>query len=148
MKRLFGLVLIIILMPCVVVAKIPNDPGAEQWAFADLGVYQAWDYFTGSTDVVVAIIDNGFDTFHPDLRNNLWQNKKEIRNNQIDDDENGYIDDVYGWNFLDNNNDPRPSVLGLADYEKKEALFNHGTLVAGIIGAVGNNKLGISELMQ
>lgn len=146
MKRLFGLVLIIILMPCVVVAKIPNDPGAEQWAFADLGVYQAWDYFTGSTDVVVAIIDNGFDTFHPDLRNNLWQNKKEIRNNQIDDDENGYIDDVYGWNFLDNNNDPRPSVLGLADSEKKEALFNHGTLVAGIIGAVGNNKLGISGI--
>ena len=65
MKRLFGLVLIIILIPCVVVAKIPNDPEAEQWAFADLGVYQAWDYFTGSTDVVVAIIDNGFDTFHP-----------------------------------------------------------------------------------
>ena len=84
--------------------------------------------------------------FIQDLRNNLWQNKKEIRNNQIDDDENGYIDDVYGWNFLDNNNDPRPSVLGLADSEKKEALFNHGTLVAGIIGAVGNNKLGISGI--
>lgn len=146
MKRLCGLIFIIVLIPCIVGAKIPNDPGAEQWAFKDIGVYQTWDYFIGSTDVVVAIIDNGFDTFHPDLRDNLWQNKKEIRNNQIDDDENGYVDDIYGWNFLDNNNDPRPSVFGLSSYEEREAIFNHGTLVAGIIGAVGNNELGISGI--
>lgn len=146
MKRIVLLVIVGLFLPVLVWAKIPNDPGAKQWAFRDTGVYNAWDYFVGSDEVVVAIIDNGFDTFHPDLRGNLWVNKREIKDNEIDDDRNGYIDDAYGWNFLDDNNDPRPSISSLSNSEEKSVILNHGTLVAGIIGAVGNNQEGIAGI--
>lgn len=129
----------LIVHPGFVLAKISNDPKVEQWAYTDTGIYNAWEYATGSKDVVVAIIDNGFDTFHPDLDDNIWVNKGEIPNNKIDDDKNGYIDDMNGWNFWDNNNDPRPYIDDLSDTEKQEGVFNHGTIVAGIIGAKGNN---------
>lgn len=129
-----------ILSPYFVHAKKSNDPFVEQWSYKDLGVFEAWDYTTGSRGVVVAIIDNGFDMFHPDLRGNVWKNEDEISGNNIDDDDNGYIDDVYGWNFLDNNNNPRPVVSGLSEKEIDEGVFNHGTVVAGIVGAKGNNK--------
>lgn len=131
---------VMFLTPSFVVAKTPNDPYFAQWSFEDTGVYNAWDYTTGSKDVVVAIIDNGFDTFHPDLRDNLWINKDEIPNNLIDDDHNGFVDDINGWNFLDNNNDPRPIVENLTDSQKSEGVFNHATIVAGIVGAKGNNN--------
>ena len=129
----------VLFSPILALAKTPNDPYFAQWSFEDTGVYTAWDYTTGSKDVVVAIIDNGFDTFHPDLKDNLWVNQKEVENNGIDDDQNGYIDDYYGWNFLDNNNDPKPNVETLTSSEKEEGVFNHATFVAGIIGAKGNN---------
>ena len=145
MKKIL-ILLFILFSPVVVWAKIPNDPGVQQWAYKDTGVYNAWDYFVGSEEVTVAIIDNGFDTLHPDLRNNLWVNKKEIKNNDIDDDKNGYVDDVYGWNFLDDNNDPRPSVSDLSGNKESGVVFNHGTIVAGIIGAVGNNNEGIAGI--
>ncbi|MFA6427516.1 MAG: S8 family serine peptidase [Candidatus Magasanikbacteria bacterium] len=131
--------IIFFLSPISAYAKTPNDPFYEQWGFKDVGVYSAWDYTTGSSDVVVAVIDNGFDTFHPDLRDNVWVNEGEIANNGVDDDHNGYTDDIHGWNFLDNDNDSRPSTIGLSDNEKKEGIFSHGTVVAGIIGASGNN---------
>src|SRR3989339_2066424 len=137
----YFLLLAIIFSPMVVLAKVPNDPYFSQWSFEDTGVYKAWDYGTGSRDVVVAIIDNGFDTFHPDLIDNVWKNENEISQNGIDDDKNGYIDDYYGWNFLENNNDPRPNVSNLTEDEKKAGVFNHATIVAGIIGAKGNNGL-------
>jgi len=136
-------------------AKVSNDPYALQWAYKDIGVYDAWDWTTGSRDVIVAIIDNGFDTQHPDLRNNVWKNEDEVAGNGVDDDFNGYVDDVWGWNFVavDKNNDgnidasekkggndPRPDVTKLADSEKEEYVFSHGTIVAGLIGGVGNNK--------
>ena len=146
---------IIALMPVFVWAQTPNDPFAKQWSYKDVKVYKAWDYVTGSREVVVAVIDNGFDTFHPDLRANAWKNEDEISGNGIDDDKNGYIDDVWGWNFLADdfngdgkvddkeekgNNRPRPDVTNLNDRQRADMTFNHGTLVAGLIGAVGNNK--------
>jgi hypothetical protein len=121
-------------------AITPNDKFTKQWGYSDVNVYDAWNYETGSKDVVVAVIDNGFDTFHPDLKSNAWKNEGEIPYNKIDDDKNGYIDDVWGWNFLNNNNNPRPIVDNLSDNERENETFNHGTIVAGIIGAVGNNK--------
>jgi len=136
-------------------AKTLDDPFVEQWAYTDINVYSAWDYTLGSQDVVVAVIDNGFDTFHPDLFTNVWKNVDEISNNQIDDDKNGYVDDVWGWSFVSRdtnsdglideseergNNNPRPQVDQFTESEKNSGVFNHGTLVAGIIGAVGNNK--------
>jgi len=133
-------IIVFITSPYFVYAKTSNDPFVSQWSYEDLGVFDAWNYSVGSSDIVVAIIDNGFDTFHPDLRSNVWKNKGEIANNGLDDDKNGYIDDVYGWNFLDDNNDPRPAISGLSQEEINDGVFNHGTVVAGIIGAKGNNK--------
>jgi len=146
-------ILVTVLIPNILFAQTSNDPNVEQWSYKDLGVYNAWANATGSKDVIVAIIDNGFDTFHPDLFENVWKNEDEIADNWIDDDNNGYIDDVWGWNFsykdLDNsggispaeaigNNDPRPSAF---DIPAVPDVMHHGTLVAGIIGAVGDNLM-------
>jgi hypothetical protein len=83
-------------------------------------------------DVVIAIIDSGVDIDHEDLKDNLWVNTKEIPGNGVDDDHNGYIDDVNGWNFADNNNNPRPQTSGAY----------HGTHVAGLAAARGGNGIG------
>ncbi|OIO20056.1 MAG: hypothetical protein CO029_00660 [Candidatus Magasanikbacteria bacterium CG_4_9_14_0_2_um_filter_41_10] len=140
-----------------------NDPLSQQWAFNDTGVYTAWVKTQGSRDVIVAIIDNGFDMLHPDLLGNAWQNTDEVANNGIDDDNNGYVDDVWGWSFIpedvDGNgifsdrellgtNNPRPRPEGLTDIEKQEGILHHGTVVAGLIGAVGNNGKGLSGVAQ
>lgn len=101
-----------------------------------MGIRDAWDYFVtnekhpgGSADVVVAVIDTGVDYNHLDLRKNIWKNSGEIPGNGIDDDGNGYIDDVYGWNCVGDNNDPMDDN-------------GHGTHVAGIIAA-DNNAFGV-----
>mgnify|MGYP000721206288 CR=1 FL=1 len=121
---------------------IPNDPRfGEQQALdnigqqggtsnADINAPEAWDLQTGN-DIVIAVIDSGVDYNHPDLRDNIWVNVNEIPDNGIDDDANGYIDDVNGWNFNSNTNDPMDDM-------------DHGTHVAGTIAAVGNNRLGIT----
>ncbi len=140
--------------PSVVLAITPNDPLVSQWAFEKTKIYDAWDLETGSRDVVVAVIDNGFDSRHPDIRGNVWQNTDEIADNKKDDDKNGYIDDVWGWNFVaedsnsdgeisqsekKGNNDPRPNATG-ENSEDPRASIHHGTVVAGLIGATGNNQ--------
>lgn len=146
---------VFLISPSLASAKVPNDPYVKQWAYEDIGLYDAWNYAVGSKDVVVAVIDVGFDTFHPDLIDNVWKNEDEIANNKIDDDNNGYIDDVWGWNFVAEdvnddglidtteqlgNNNPRPNVTKLSVNEKEEEIFSHGTMVAGLIGARGDNQ--------
>lgn len=123
-----------------VMAAVPNDPGYlyQEPTWNQIHAQGAWDYTVGSKRVVVAVIDTGIDSWHDDLRNNLWTNLQEIPDNGEDDDHNGYVDDINGWNFAENNNDVRPSVFDASD--DKEAI-RHGTLVSGLIGAVGNNKL-------
>lgn len=154
-KILLSIALIYGLLPALpALAMISDDPHVEQWGYEDTGVYDAWKISTGSSDVVVAVIDNGFDSRHPDLRDNLWKNEDEIPNNGIDDDNNGYIDDTEGWNWVPDpesgisvfdrdfigTNDPRPDVSNLTNEEKDAEVYSHGTVVAGIIGAVGNNN--------
>ncbi|OGW26073.1 MAG: hypothetical protein A2X59_10810 [Nitrospirae bacterium GWC2_42_7] len=121
----------------------PNDPSfSSQWALhntgqdggtvdADIDAPEAWDITTGSRNVVVAVVDTGIDYNHQDLSANMWRNEADCNNNGIDDDGNGYVDDCYGIDTFNYDSDP------MDDY-------NHGTHVAGIIGAVGNNGNGIS----
>lgn len=110
-----------------------NPDYAKQQYLDDHKIYDSWQYAAdngrnpgGSSDAVVAVIDTGVDYSHLDLRNNIWINTAEIPGNGIDDDGNGYIDDVYGWNFVGDNNDPKDDN-------------GHGTHVAGIIAAENND---------
>jgi len=98
---------------------------------ADIDAPEAWAITTGSSSVIVAVIDSGVDYRHPDLSPNIWINPGEIADDGIDNDSNGYIDDVYGWDFVYDDNDPM-DVNG------------HGTHCAGTIAAAGNNSLGIT----
>ena len=100
-------------------------------ADADIDAPEAWDLTTGSADVVLAVIDTGVDYTHPDLAGNMWTNPGEIAGDGIDNDSNGYVDDVYGWDFVNDDNDPMDG-------------HDHGTHVAGTIGGVGDNSSGIS----
>lgn len=97
----------------------------------DMDAPQAWDIITDSTEVIVAILDTGCDTNHLDLAANIWRNPGEIAGDGIDNDRNGYIDDVHGWDFADGNNNPFDAS-------------GHGTHVAGIVAAAGNNHRGIA----
>ncbi|MDP2176319.1 MAG: S8 family serine peptidase [Bacteroidota bacterium] len=116
----------------------PNDYHYnKQWNLSQINCQSVWNKSTGSLTangdtIVVAILDAGFDVNHLDLKNNIWRNNGEIPNDQIDNDLNGYIDDINGWNFKNNSN--------------KHVLDNHGTSVAGIIGAEGNNDIGITGI--
>ena len=132
-------------------AVTPNDPRfSQEWGLhntgqsvmgsigstdADIDAPEAWELTTGSSDVVVAIVDSGVDQNHPDLRNNVWTNPGETgggrESNGVDDDDNGMVDDWRGWDFVDGDNRPRD-------------LVGHGTHVAGTVGASGNDGTGIT----
>lgn len=130
-------------------AAVPNDPSyGDQWYFDqtndhDIDAETAWDTTTGSADIVVAVIDTGVDINHPDLIDNLWVNPGEIADNGIDDDGNGYTDDIYGWDFMDSDNDVIP-LPESSDYVHD--YVTHGTHVAGTIGAATNNAAGVSGI--
>lgn len=132
---------------------IPNAPAdttgadplfAKQWGMRDIGVESAWNINRGNNKVIVAVIDTGVDYTHEDLLPNLWRNPKEIPNNNIDDDNNGFVDDVIGWDFVGKDNKPYDlAATSLGD------LLNggnpgHGTHCAGNVAARGQNGKGIS----
>ena len=106
---------------------VNSDPGVSG---ADSRAYQAWDTFTGDANFVVAIIDDGTNNTHPDLAANIWSNPGEIAGNGVDDDANGYIDDTFGYDFYQRDNNPSNTA--------------HGTHTAGTVGAVGNNGVGVA----
>ena len=127
----------------VTTAQVPNDPYyGFLWAMDNTGVFggtpdadidapEAWDLTRGSPDTVVGVIDSGVDYTHPDLAANIWTNPGEIAGNRIDDDGDGFVDDVHGYDFINNDGDPMDD-------------FEHGTHVAGTIAATGNNGQGVT----
>jgi len=104
------------------------------WYLDDINAPEAWDITTGNPDLVIAVIDTGANLNYTDLMENVWTNTKEIPDNGIDDDKNGYIDDIHGWNFNLNNND-------LNDY------YGHGNMISSMIGAKGNNGTGTTGVV-
>jgi uncharacterized repeat protein (TIGR01451 family) len=131
----------------VIKAFVPNDPfyASRQWPWhntgqtggtpgADAKLSEAWDVTIGSPNVVIAFLDDGVQINHPDLAANIFQNPGEIPGNGLDDDLNGFRDDVHGWDFMQSDADPSP----------EDPEDNHGTAVAGVAAAVGNNNRGVA----
>ncbi|UCD36338.1 MAG: S8 family serine peptidase, partial [Nitrospiraceae bacterium] len=127
-------------------AATPNDGSfTELWGLnntgqtggrpdADIDAPEAWEKTSGSDSVIIAVVDSGVAFDHPDLADNMWVNTGEVPGNGMDDDGNGYIDDIYGWDFIDNDGFP-------------EDLHGHGSHVAGTIAAQGNNGSGITGVL-
>ncbi|HXV03081.1 MAG TPA: S8 family serine peptidase, partial [Gaiellaceae bacterium] len=123
-----------------VVLRAFEDPGfGAEWGLPKIHAPEAWGVTTGNSDVVVAVIDSGVDFSHPDLGGAMWVNQGEncagCRTNGVDDDGNGYVDDWRGWDFANDDNDPSDDN-------------GHGTHVAGTVGAVGDNGVGISGVSK
>jgi PKD repeat protein len=112
----------------------PNDPSySKLWGMSKIQAPAAWDVTIGSGSVIVAVIDTGIDYTHADLTGNLWQNPNETVGNGVDDDGNGYADDIYGISAITHTGDPMDD-------------HGHGTHVAGTIGASGNNGVGVAGM--
>ncbi|MGE3758310.1 MAG: S8 family peptidase [Pseudobdellovibrionaceae bacterium] len=125
--------------------SLPNDPLTnKQWALKSIRAPAGWNFANSANDIVVAISDTGVEHDHEDLQANMWINPGETgidlngnekSSNGADDDGNGYIDDIHGADIADNDGDPRPGTFSGAE---------HGTHVAGIVGAVGGNNIGVT----
>lgn len=134
--RVSAMILLLALNVLRAQPPIPNDPEFnKQWALRAIGAANAWATTTGSSNIVVAMFVSGINYDHEDLAANVWRNPGEIAGNGIDDDHNGYVDDIHGIDVVDHDSDPA---------EEEGTLL--GTTAAGVIGAVGNNGKGVVGL--
>jgi subtilisin family serine protease len=127
-----ALVLLALAAPAGAAAAVPSDPlFPSQWSLHTVGAPAAWDVTKGGRHVIVAVLGSGLDLDHPDLAGNLWTNVYERPGNGRDDEGNGFIDDVHGYDFAALDGDP-------------DEVSGHGTHVAGTIAAVGDNSVGVT----
>ncbi len=123
------------------ISALPDDDYySKQWYFQKIKAPSVWDKISSSPNITVAIIDSGIQIDHPDLKENIWVNTNEIPDNGVDDDKNGFIDDYNGWDFINNTPDPSPKF----EQGFTEAGVLHGTIVAGVLAAEGNNEIGVA----
>lgn len=116
---------------------VPNDPSySSQWGLTMINAANAWSYFSSGSNISVAIVDDAVERTHPDLSASLWINTGDNNTNGIDDDGNGYIDDINGFDVGSNDNNPNPPTTA----------YDHGTHVAGIVGARSNNSIGVASI--
>jgi subtilisin family serine protease len=124
--------------PNYIIRKLETTPNdtyySSQWGLVKVLANKVWDTCKGSDNTIVAVIDSGIDLNHPDLKDHIWKNPGETNcSDGIDNDNNGFVDDCYGWNFVSNSNNTQDDD-------------GHGTHVAGIIGAITNNSEGVAGL--
>ncbi len=178
----FSFITGIFILPNLVFAQainLPNDQaiGSQLWYYQMTNIDDAWSVIAGDPNLVIAVIDDGIDMQHPDLIGNIWRNTDEVIGNGKDDDNNGYIDDFYGWDFSSSSYGPIQEIsyfpgvikdrsielwtdlldeLALSWYDLtlnakrfilRDSYFNHGTPVAAFIGAKGNNVIDLSGIL-
>ena len=135
-------------------SRVPDDTKIlDMWYLEKIGAFEGWSHLSESKDIIVAVIDTGVFMKHEDLEGNIWTNEDEIPDNGIDDDHNGFIDDIHGWDFYNNMADPTcekvpvdqipPLCVPHATQKRYEI---HGTHVAGTIGAIANNATGVAGI--
>ena len=125
-------------------AMIPDDAdyaSEQKWYYDLLWAERAWDHEQGDPSVILAILDSGVDLDHPDLVGKMWMNEDEIPADGLDNDGNIQIDDLYGWDFVDGDNDP-----DVAPRSSLNGGVSHGTMVAGIAAATSNNGVGVTGM--
>jgi subtilisin family serine protease len=127
-------------VPLMETSQLPNDVNIRQWEHNAIDSKLAWGEYYGQNNVVLAIVDDAVLLSHEDLKDNIWVNPGEIPNNNIDDDKNGYVDDINGWDAADRDNDPNPPANATSSH------FSHGTHCAGTAGARTDNGKGIASL--
>ncbi len=129
------------------VTVTPNDPDyVNQWGLPKISAPQGWDQSQGSGGVVIAIVDTGVDWDHPDLAANIWNNSGEIPGNGVDDDGNGFIDDVRGWDFLTATSNAAIGEDGDTRDNNPMDFDGHGSHCSGIASAVTDNGIGVAGL--
>lgn len=125
---------------------VPNDSGfSSQWQLTRIQAPYAWDISQGDSSIIIGIIDTGIDYNHPDLVQNLWHNSEEIPGNDIDDDDNGFVDDTIGWDFVDAPSLPAGGDDLTRDNDPMDE-YGHGTFVAGVAAATTNNEIGVASI--
>ena len=124
-------------------SAIISDPYYDaQWYLRKIKADSAWSLARDAQNVVIAVLDSGVQITHPDLAENIWRNVDEAAGNNIDDDKNGFVDDVHGWDFTISMPNPIPNTSG----DFNESGLTHGTIIAGLVGAATNNATGVASV--